>query len=676
MKRLLKYLPLHFLVFLILGIGIQFYTQIWILGFLKLFLFILLLIISLIFLRNKKGITCISIILFFFIGISAVYVQDARNFKNHYRHFSKAETKVVLKISKVLKSGFYQDKYVAEVIQIDTTKTRGAVLLNIQKDSIKALLTIDDQILVNTTFKTVSPSLNPNQFNYKRYLARQGIHHQLLIKSTQFLKLSSTTNFLVGISEKFRNNIQQSLLKHNFKRDELAVVSALLLGQRQDISRELLADYAGAGAIHILAVSGLHVGIILLILSFLFKPLEQFKNGNYVKAFCIVLLLWMFAFIAGLSASVVRAVTMFTFIAIGQSLQRKKVVTFSLISSMLFLLIINPMFLFNVGFQLSYLAVFGIIWVQPKLVAIYSPRFLISKKVWQLITVSMAAQVGILPLSIYYFHQFPGLFVLSNLVIIPFLGAILLGGILIISISLLKVLPAFLATAYGAIISLMNSFVSWVAAQEQFLFQEISVSFLMMLGCYLFIFLGILLLIKKTPKRFIYFLVAILLVQSIYFFEEKMANEKATFLVFHKSRFSIIGKRVGKQINIQHNLDSVQLRNMKAVKPYLIAEHIKDTQKVNFKNYIRFKEQDILIVDSLGVYQLTKLQHPIVVLQYAPKLNLERLIQTLKPSLIITDGSSYKSYIKQWQEIALKNQVPFYDTGKKGAFVLEYKRVK
>jgi competence protein ComEC len=416
----------------------------------------------------------------------------------------------------------------------------------------------------------------------------------------------------------------------------------------------------------------LHVGIILLILSFLFKPIEKIKNGTYLKAFCIVLLLWMFAFIAGLSASVVRAVTMFTFLAIGQSLQRKKVVEFSLISSMLFLLIVKPMFLFDVGFQLSYLAVFGIIWVQPKLVALYNPRFLIDKKVWQLITVSIAAQVGILPLSIYYFQQFPGLFVLSNLVIIPFLGAILIGGILVICMSLLNVLPTFLALMYGYVISLMNDFVSWVGAQEQFLFQEISISFAMMLGCYLLIFSGTLYLIKRTPRKCMYFLIVVLLIQSLYFFEQTKAIEKEAFIVFHKSRFSIIGKRKGLKIKIQQHIDTLKPGKINMIKSYVTAEYIQYIENVNFKNFIQFKEKNILIVDSLGVYQLNKLAHPIVILQYSPKINLERLIHRLKPSLIIADGSNYKSYASNWEDISIKYKVPFHNTRKKGAFKLEY----
>ena len=670
MKRLFKYLPLHFLVFLILGIEIQFYTQIWSFGFTKLGLLILFLIISLVLLKRNKEVTFVALILFFFIGISAVHIQDTRNYKNHYTHFLKQEAKVVLRISKVIKSGFYHDKYVAEVLQINKNKTSGKVLLNIEKDSLQNRLKIDAKIFVKHPFKRIRPPLNPQQFDYQFYLAKQGIHQQLFIETAQFLQLSNAGVSFAGLSEKLRDKIQQSLLKLNFKKDELTVINALLLGQRQDISKELLKEYAGAGAIHILAVSGLHVGIILLILSFLFKPLERIKNGSYLKAFCIVLLLWMFAFIAGLSASVVRAVTMFTFLAVGQSFQRKKVVTFSLISSMLFLLIVKPMFLFDVGFQLSYLAVFGIVWLQPKIVAVYKPKFLIDKKIGQLLSVSIAAQVGILPLSIYYFQQFPGLFVLSNLVIIPFLGAILMGGIIVILMALLGVLPPFLAAIYGFVISVMNSFVGWVSQQEQFLFKEISISFLMMLCCYCFIFSAIVFLINKRPKNLIYVLISILFVQGFYFLEHKTASDREAFMVFHKSRFSVIGLREGMKMALQHDLDLLESKEIKAVQAYKVAAYIKNINIVDFKNYIHFKEQDILLIDRLGVYQLDKLKHPIVVLQYSPKINVERLIQTLNPSLIIADGSNYKSVVNNWEITCLEKDVPFHYTGNKGAFIL------
>ena len=154
-------------------------------------------------------------------------------------------------------------------------------------------------------------------------------------------------------------------------------MNALLLGQRQDISKELTANYSKAGAIHILAVSGLHVGIILWMLSFVLKPLERFKKGKVIKLVLVVLFLWFFAVLAGMSASVTRAVTMFSAIAIGQFFNKRNAIEQSLIFSMFLLLLLKPLFLFDVGFQLSYLAVFGIIWVQPVFYQLWKPKYYI-----------------------------------------------------------------------------------------------------------------------------------------------------------------------------------------------------------------------------------------------------------------------------------------------------------
>lgn len=670
MKRLIKYVPLHFLVFLILGICLQFYYEIWQYGFLKLsVVFGVFLVLNI--LNIKKQLTTItSFLIYFFIGVSVTFLNDSRNYKNHYGNFNKEEAQVLLKITKVLKPGNYYQKYIAEIIGLNQHKTRGEVLLNVQKDTIDFRFCIDDQLYVKPIFKELIPPLNPYQFNYKSYLAKQGIDHQIFIEREQYQKSNLVETSVAGFAEKIRNNIVTSLEKSSFSNDELAVIKALLLGQRQDISKGLLTDYQNAGAIHILAVSGLHVGILLLILTFILRPIDRFKNGKYIKAIGIIVFLWMFAFIAGLSASVVRAVTMFSFIAIGQSFQKKTLIEFSLITSMLFLLLVKPMFLFDVGFQLSYLAVFGIIWVQPKLDSLYVPKYYLDKKIWQLLTVSIAAQVGILPLSIYYFQQFPGLFMLSNIVIIPFLGIILVAGIVVIILSVLNILPQFLADFYGIIISLMNSFVRFISRQEQFLLQEIAISFKTMLVLYFIIFSAVFFLLKKNSKRLVIFLVSIVLCQGIYFLEHKKAKEQNAFMVFHKSRFSVVGNKIGKQLNIQHNIDSVSVDDIKAVKPFMLSAKIEKINKVDFKNYVNFKGKDILIIDSLGVYQLEKIINPIVILQDSPKINLERMLSILKPSLVIADGSNYKKDVLFWEKVSLKLNVPFHYTGQKGAFIL------
>ena len=671
MKRLYNYMPLHFAVLLIIGICFQFYTQFWSLSFLTTSLFLGFLAILFFLITHKVVRTCIAFLIFFFIGVSSVYINDSRNYDSFYEYYLQDNSTVILQVDKILKPGKYYQKYQARIIKVAHQKTTGTILLNIQKDSTSLPLNVDDQLLLKPTLKELIPPLNPHQFNYKSYLAKQGIHHQLFVAEHQFLRLKSARTTLFGLSAKFRNKIQESLEKYQFKNNELAVINALLLGQRQDISKELIVDYQRAGAIHILAVSGLHIGILLLILTFIFKPLERIKYGDFIKTTIIVLLLWMFAFIAGLSASVVRAVTMFTFFAIGLSFRRKKVAAFSFISSLFFLLLINPMLLFDVGFQLSYLAVFGILWVQPKLYKIYKPRFILDKKAWELFTVSIAAQIGILPLSIYYFQQFPGLFLASNLVIIPFLGAILIGGILVIILSLFNFLHQFLADVYGFIISCMNGFVSWVSHQEEFLFKEISISFIAMFCWYVFLFLGVYFLIEKSSKKLIYFLISILLVQSIFMFQSHQNKGKEEVIVFHKSRFSMIAKRVGEQLFLQHNLDSTRLKKENSIKSYRISEGIINVKETRFKNFIKFSNKDILLVDSLGVYNISGLKKPIVILQYSPKINLRRLVKTIKPSQIIADGSNYKNNVNGWQKISLELKIPFHYTGQNGAFIID-----
>ncbi|WBX78517.1 ComEC/Rec2 family competence protein [Tenacibaculum ovolyticum] len=432
----------------------------------------------------------------------------------------------------------------------------------------------------------------------------------------------------------------------------------------------MLNSYTKAGAIHILAISGLHIGIILLILSYLLTFIEKVKHGAYIKTILIIILLWTFAFIAGLSASVVRAVTMFCFVAVGESFKKKKVVEFSLISSMFFLLLIKPLFIFDVGFQLSYLAVFGIIWIQPLIYKLWSPKLWLFNKIWKLVTISLAAQVGILPISLYYFHQFPGLFILSNLLIIPFLGAILIGGILIIVLSLSKTLPSSLANLYGAIISLMNKYVNWISNQESFLLNEISMSFNEMIIWYLIIISAYQLSMHKKTKQLLFLLISILILQTALLINKFDRESKQEIIVFNKSKENLLGYRHGKKFKLLQYGDTLKKYNNNVIKAYRINEDIKSTFSTKIANVIRYNSDIILIVDSLGVYDLT-LKKPIVVLQNSPKINLSRLIETLKPKQIIADGSNYKNSLNRWKSTCKKQKTPFHQTRQNGAFIIK-----
>lgn len=675
MKKLLNYLPTHFTVCLIVGIVLQFHYTLWCFSFAQsivtlTFLFSLIFVLKLY--RKKLFFTITSWFLFVFIGMFMVFLQNDSNKQNYYAKQYSADSLITFKVDKILKSNVYYDTYFGAVMKVGNQPTSGRILVNVQKDSVQSTATIGSVFLFKTELNEVQKPLNPYQFNYKKYLEKQGVYYQVFLRNTAFLVKEPKENSIYTIAESIRNKVENALRQNGFKGEELAVIKALILGQRKEISKELLEEYTNAGAIHILAVSGLHVGIILLILTFILKPLEQYKNGKIIKTILVVLLLWLFAIIAGLSASAVRAVTMFTAVTVGMTFKRKTFVQHTLITSMFVLLLCKPMFLFDVGFQLSYLAVFSIVTIQPMLYKLWSPIWFITDKLWQLFTVSIAAQLGVLPLSLFYFHQFPGLFMLSNLVIIPFIGIILLVGILVILLSLFHLLPVFLADAYMFVISLMNQFVSWISIQESFLIKEISFSFSLLLISYACLFFGILFFKRKTFQSILAFLILLVIFQSTILFEKQQVQTTSEFIIFNRNRQTIIGENNQGNLKVYHDLDSLSIKNLGLIKAYKVGGNI---NKVQFKNQpsntYQFKNNTFILVDSLGVYQLGNKLKPIVVLRQSPKINLERLINVLQPKQIIADASNYKNRVVNWKFICDKKGIPFYYTGENGAILFK-----
>ena len=670
MKKLLGYLPFHFLLFLIAGICCQFYTDYWNYGIVISACILIFLSLTAYWQRKTLFFVFITWITFFLTGMILVYENDATNHTNYFEKHLKNTSKVILAIDKVLKPGNYHHKYVADVVQVDSKKTTGHVLLNIEKDSTSLLFHTGDLVFLKNKFQDIKSSLNPHQFNYKHYLKKQGINQQVYITHQEILLLDESKVSLLRFIDAFRVKIQKSLRRYHFTDDELAVMNALLLGQRQEISKQLSDNYSKAGAIHILAVSGLHVGVILLILSLILKPLERVNNGKLIKLVLVILSLWFFAILAGLSASVIRAVTMFSAIALGQFFNKRNAVEHSLIFSMFIILLWKPLFLFDVGFQLSYTAVFGIIWIQPVLYQLWKPNFFIVDKGWQLITVSVAAQLGVLPISLFYFHQFPALFFISNLIIIPFLGVILGLGLVVLVLSYESILPLFLEGFYGDVISILNKVVAFVARQESFLFSEISFSALKMIFSYLLIISGFQLFLKLNTKRCFLFFGSILAFQCVLILEKYTIAQKSEFIVFHKSKNSIIGIRKGSSFELYHSMDSLQISSQKLLINYKVGENITSQNYHKLSNLMYYDKQVVLIIDKDGLYDIKELNNPIVLLRQSPKINLQRLVKKLKPAIIIADGSNYKSYIENWNTTCKNLKTPFWTTYNQGAYVL------
>lgn len=633
----------------------------------------ILVIIFLIFrksISNNYYFTFFTFLIFILIGIAAITFKNDLLKKNHYSHFLSDNYKSIIEIDDVLKPNLYYDNYNAKVIQLNSKKVYGKIKLNVFKDSLKERFKVGDQIVLTQKFDTIQDPLNPYQFNYKNYLKKQQIHHQISINNNKYLYLKNNRKSFKRWAFTIREQVNKSLIENGFKGEELAIINALLLGQRQDISEEVMQNFQKAGAVHILAVSGLHIGIIMLLLNFLLKPLEILKKGSEIKLVFVVLFLWFFAFVAGLSPSVVRAVTMFTAVAIALTSKNTINTYKTLIISIFILLLINPYYLFEVGFQMSYLAVFFIVWLQPLLYKIWKPKLKLVDYSWQLLTVSTAAQLGVLPLSLYYFHQFPGLFFMSNLIIIPFLGMILGVGILIILLASLKILPPFLALFYEKIIFLLNQTVGWIAQQESFLFQNISFSIISLVFTYLFIVSFFKWFEIKKPNYLIITLFALILLQTNILIEIYKSSAIDEFIILNKGRQSVLIQRTGQQVSIDHTLENLDLNEDSSIKSYLIGSNTDILSAENkLKNVYALGKKKILVVDSLGVYLIKKNKPDMILLTSSPKINLDRLITEVDPKIIIADASNYKSYVSLWQKTCKNNNIKFHYTVKDGAFI-------
>ena len=479
------------------------------------------------------------------------------------------------------------------------------------------------------------------------------------------------TDFSITIwAAQQRQNIVSSLREAGFEDKHLELIQALILGQKQSINKEIYDDFAEVGVVHILAVSGLHVGIVFLILQFLFKPLLRLKNGRYLRVLLTILALWGFAALAGFSPSVMRAVTMFTFLSLGQLFKRKTNSINLLCLSALALLLYKPQLLFEVGFQLSYAAVFSIIMLYPIFSKLYLPSYKIPKIFWDTAYVSLAAQIGVLPFQLYYFHQFPGLFLLGNLVIIPFLGVLLSGGILCISLALLGILLSPLVVAYSYLLDLLLMYVEWLSQFKALVFQSIFFTKSMFIAIMMMVLCFILMMRQFKKLSISLFLISTLAFILVSIEDISKTDKTSELIVFHKNRQSILGVKQGR--NLQIFSDTTQVDNDAYwLNNYQLLHRIQNTEINALNNSFQLNGKKLMIVDSSGVY-LSDTENPVVLLTNSPDIHLEKLINLQKPQQIIADGNNYKSYVEHWRKTAQQYNISFHSTYEKGCWRLKH----
>jgi len=343
----------------------------------------------------------------------------------------------------------------------DNNKILGSAIISIKNKKNRYLP--GDTLSVDGELIPIDSKKHPAEFDYKNYLMNKGIYHQIIIDSTdvkvwKHQQSKSLKSMVISI----RKQLIETLANTIKNKESFEMATALLLGERADIDKSTMKSYSDTGTIHIISVSGLHVGIIYFVFSYALKLVKIFKN-NYLRTSVIILFIWLYACITGLPASVIRSALMISFLCIGKAINSKTNTMNHIAASAFLILCIDTNYLFDIGFQLSYLAVIGIVYLQKPIYNIYSPKTIIDQYIWLTFSVSIAAQLFTLPLCMYYFHQFPNYFLLANLLAIPLSSIALYASIACLLFSKIQYLNTLCDWVVNVSITTLNSFLQLMA---------------------------------------------------------------------------------------------------------------------------------------------------------------------------------------------------------------------
>ena len=267
---------------------------------------------------------------------------------------------------------------------------------------------------------------NPYEFDYRRYLNNRKIGYRIFLKETQFHFLNGYTQLnIYRRALIFRAKLIENLDRSGIEHENVHLISSISFGARDEVDKETIQSFTNTGVIHVLAVSGMNVGLIFVILDFLFRFLKSGRAGYLLHTLIMLSGIWSYALITGMSASILRAAMMFSFVVMGTTLQRNSNIFNSLAVSAFLLITWDPTIIRDVGFQLSYAAVLSIVVIQPFIYKQLYFKTWLNDKTWLLLSVTFAAQIGTLPFTLHYFHQFPVYFWLANLMVIPLVTLIL-----------------------------------------------------------------------------------------------------------------------------------------------------------------------------------------------------------------------------------------------------------
>lgn len=372
------------------------------------------------------------------------------------------------------------------------------LLAYVEKSDASKKLVYGDKIVLQSALRIFENAGNPGEFDYATFLKRKGIVYTTYLNKDQWEYLAySPSNKILGFAKRFRRQLLKKLEYYFYFDGTYQVAAAILLGYDNLMDIETEQDFVRAGAMHILCVSGLHVGVIFMIVSLLLNFLKSTKGGQIIRIFLLLFVVWSYALLTGMSPSVQRASVMLSFFIVGEGFSRLKDNYNTLAASAFLMLLFNPNLIYSVGFQLSYAAVIGIISIYRPIYNLLYFKNKIIDYLWSISAVSIAAQLGTFPIGTHYFHYFPSYFWLVNLIIIPLSFLIIIVGFVFIVLSWLPFLAQIIGWLSSFLIKCLNEIVGIVELFPFHGFDNIYMPISKLILVYLIIFVAFQLIISK-----------------------------------------------------------------------------------------------------------------------------------------------------------------------------------
>lgn len=618
-------------------------------------------------------------ILLIFIGLGiyiSKYQEEQNRFQNLGRH---GVFQVEVTASPVNKPKTYLVKVKTTAFAADSihfSPTQGNAILYIAKTAPSQSLRIGDQLIIGGKLEAPKQYHNPEEFNYANYLAQKGIGATSYVDSTHWKLVKHSTEFSIfQYASDLRNKLLSIYKTHHIEGDEFAVLAALTLGYQDEIQDDLYTSYSNSGAIHILSVSGLHVGIIYVVFMFLLSFLNKTTQTRILKSIVIILLLWGYALLTGLSPSVMRATIMFSLVALATVVDAKSQIYNTLFLSAFLLLLYNPNYIFDVSFLLSYTAVLSIVFFHPLLKNLVHFNNKPLAWSWELFSVSIAAQIGTLPFCMYFFHQFSNYFLLTNFIAIPISTGIIYLALLLYIVSPFTILSQWIGIALNWLLKAQNSSIIFIDKLPFSTFHAWINEF------EAFLLFGIIILASAfiIKKRFVYLvgtLLCILTLQGSFLVRNWQSEKIEEVIVYANPKFTAIDF-INKSSHYYYTTDS--LKFIKTAEAFWLKNNLSEAisieQARNYnKGFFSFNGKTFCILtDSTyrhkRVTKRLEIDYLIVGGKCAIKsTDIDNLFHTKN---IIIDATHTEWSTKKWVDACTKRGINCYTLKEKGCLTLK-----